>query len=192
MLIDQEQVHYVQAEGDYSRIHTYDRSYLSTASLRELEAALPADRFVRIHRSAAVNTSRIGELRSLSHGDFALILKDGTELTLSRAHRPHLRCRNHYEVVGVAFVDPAAGRRGVRLADRFDVAPGAARGFDPDVGAPCRIGARRAENERSPATVEQHDRSRRNSLQCAPDYLRDSRTIAVPDAERPSDGALPV
>ena len=47
-------------------------------------------RFVRIHRSAAVNTSRIRELRSISHGDFSLILKDGTELTLSRAYRPHL------------------------------------------------------------------------------------------------------
>jgi DNA-binding LytR/AlgR family response regulator len=34
--------------------------------------------------------ARIRDLRSLSHGDFTLILKDGTELTLSRAHRPHL------------------------------------------------------------------------------------------------------
>jgi two-component system LytT family response regulator len=40
-----------------------------------------------IHRSAAVNTSRIRELRWLSHGDFAVILKDGTQLTLSRAYR---------------------------------------------------------------------------------------------------------
>jgi two-component system LytT family response regulator len=44
-------------------------------------------RFVRVHRSAAVRTERIRELRPMSHGDFTLLLKDGTELTLSRAYR---------------------------------------------------------------------------------------------------------
>ena len=41
-LLDYDQVHYVQADGDYSRVHTYDRSYLCTASLGELEERLPA------------------------------------------------------------------------------------------------------------------------------------------------------
>ena len=39
-LLDFDQVHYVQADGDYSRVHTYDRSYLCTASLGELEERL--------------------------------------------------------------------------------------------------------------------------------------------------------
>src|SRR6185437_5220929 len=50
-LLDFDQVHFVQADGDYSRVHTYDRSYLCTASLGELEERLPAARFARIHRS---------------------------------------------------------------------------------------------------------------------------------------------
>src|SRR4030088_270040 len=39
-LLDFDQVHYIQADGDYTRVHTYDRSYLSTASLGELEEKL--------------------------------------------------------------------------------------------------------------------------------------------------------
>src|SRR6266566_8556039 len=48
-LLDYGQVHYVQADGDYSRVHTYDRSHLCTASLAELERQLPAGRFARVH-----------------------------------------------------------------------------------------------------------------------------------------------
>ncbi len=57
-LLDHDQVHYVQADGDYSRVHTYDRSYLCTASLGELEERLPARRFARIHRSYLVNLAQ--------------------------------------------------------------------------------------------------------------------------------------
>ena len=53
-LLDFDQVHYAQADGDYSRVHTYDRSYLCTASLGELEERL-GTRFARIHRSYLVN-----------------------------------------------------------------------------------------------------------------------------------------
>ena len=42
-LLDYDQVHYAQADGDYSRVHTYDRVYLCTASLGELEEKLPAE-----------------------------------------------------------------------------------------------------------------------------------------------------
>ena len=54
-LIDVEQVHFAQADGDYCRVHTYDRSYLATVTLGELEESLPPQRFARIHRSYVVN-----------------------------------------------------------------------------------------------------------------------------------------
>jgi DNA-binding LytR/AlgR family response regulator len=57
-LVEPEQVDYAQAEGDYSRIYTYDRAYLSTTSLHDLEEASPGDRFVRIHRSYLVTWRR--------------------------------------------------------------------------------------------------------------------------------------
>jgi two-component system response regulator LytT len=50
-LVDDDKIHYVRADGDYSRVHTYDRAYLCTATLGALEETLPSDRFLRIHRS---------------------------------------------------------------------------------------------------------------------------------------------
>ena len=92
-LIDQEQVFYVQAEGDYSRVHVYDRSYLSTASLRELEGALPADRFVRIHRSFLVNVGKVASVRRAGADRLRLALDDEqrTELDVARRQAPRVR-----------------------------------------------------------------------------------------------------
>jgi DNA-binding LytR/AlgR family response regulator len=92
-LIDQDQVFYVQAEGDYSRVHVYDRSYLSTASLRELEGALPADRYVRIHRSFLVNVGKVASVRRAGADRLRLMLDDEqrTELDVARRQAPRVR-----------------------------------------------------------------------------------------------------
>lgn len=92
-LIGHEQVHYVQAEGDYSRIHVYDRSYLSTASLRELEDALPAELFVRIHRSFLVNLAHVASVRRTGADRLKLALDDAqhTELDVARRQAPRVR-----------------------------------------------------------------------------------------------------
>jgi DNA-binding LytR/AlgR family response regulator len=92
-LIGHEQVHYVQAEGDYTRIHVYDRSYLSTASLRELEGALPAELFVRIHRSFLVNLAHVASVRRTGADRLKLALDDArnTELDVARRQAPRVR-----------------------------------------------------------------------------------------------------
>ena len=88
--LDVNEVDWMEAAGVYIYLHTGQKSHLYRSSVTQLLQRLDPRRFVRIHRSAAVNTSQIRELRSLSHGDFALILKDGRELTLSRAYRPQV------------------------------------------------------------------------------------------------------
>ena len=55
-----------------------------------LEGKLPADKFMRISRSTIVNLERIKELQPLFHGEYAVILRNGTRLTLSRSHREKL------------------------------------------------------------------------------------------------------
>jgi DNA-binding LytR/AlgR family response regulator len=96
LLLDWEKVHYAQADGDYSRIHTYDRSYLCTQSLRQLEGAL-GGRFVRIHRSYLVNLAKVGAVTRAGPDRLRLTLddKDRTELDVarrqSRAVRERLR-----------------------------------------------------------------------------------------------------
>ncbi|MGZ4289166.1 MAG: LytR/AlgR family response regulator transcription factor [Gaiellaceae bacterium] len=92
-LIDHDRIHYVQADGDYSRVHTYDRSYLSTASLGELEERL-GPRFARIHRSYLVNLAKVAGVRR-SADRFRLQLTDeaSTELDVSRRQSREIRER---------------------------------------------------------------------------------------------------
>jgi DNA-binding LytR/AlgR family response regulator len=93
-LLDVDQVHYVQADGDYSRVHTYDRSYLSTASLGELEEKL-GSRFARVHRSHLVNLAKVGGVRRAAPDRFRLQLTDAarTELDVARRQSRQLRAR---------------------------------------------------------------------------------------------------
>ncbi|HEY5294687.1 MAG TPA: LytTR family DNA-binding domain-containing protein [Gaiellaceae bacterium] len=93
-LLDFDQVHFVQADGDYSRVHTYDRSYLCTASLGELEERL-GPRFARIHRSHLVNLGKVAGVRRAAPDRFRLQLADAakTELDVARRQSRQLRER---------------------------------------------------------------------------------------------------
>ena len=93
-LLDVELVHYVSADGDYSRVHTFDRSYLSTASLRELEESLPPDRFVRVHRSTLVNLAKVGAVRRASPDRLLLVLDDAAKTEIDVARRQASRVRD--------------------------------------------------------------------------------------------------
>jgi two-component system, LytTR family, response regulator len=94
-LLDFEAIHYVQADGDYCRVHTYDRSYLCTASLGELEEKLPANRFARIHRSYVVNLAKVSAVKRAGADRFRLALDDAakTELDVARRQSRQLRER---------------------------------------------------------------------------------------------------
>src|SRR5439155_14776162 len=94
-LLDFDQVHYVRADGDYSRVHTYDRSYLCTTSLRALEATLPGDRFLRIHRSYLVNLAKVAAVERAGPDRLRLALGDAgrTELEVARRQASRLRER---------------------------------------------------------------------------------------------------
>ena len=83
-----EDVDWIEASGVYVNLHVGPRSHLYRSSLAHLLQRLDPERFVRVHRSVAVNTTRIRELQPRSHGDYTVVLKDGTELVMSRGFRP--------------------------------------------------------------------------------------------------------
>jgi two-component system, LytTR family, response regulator len=83
-------IDWIEACGVYVNLHVGTKQFLYRSSIANLLQRLNPERFVRIHRSAAVNTSRVRELHPRSHGDYTLVLKDGRELLLSRAHRAGL------------------------------------------------------------------------------------------------------
>jgi DNA-binding LytR/AlgR family response regulator len=94
-LVDFDVVHYVQADGDYSRVHTFDRTYLCTSSLGEVEEALPASRFLRIHRSYLVNLAKVASVSRAGPDRIRLTLDDEarTELDVARRQTPLVRKR---------------------------------------------------------------------------------------------------
>jgi two-component system, LytTR family, response regulator len=94
-LLDYDDVHWIEADGDYSRVHTYDRTYLATSSLRELEELLPNGRFARIHRSHVVNLAKVAAVRRAGPDRLRLALDDEqrTELDVARRQTRALRER---------------------------------------------------------------------------------------------------
>lgn len=82
-----EEIDWIEAAGVYVQVHATGKTWLHRISLGELEAKLDARRFLRIHRSTIVNLQRVKELLPHSHGDFLVLLHDGTELKLSRGYR---------------------------------------------------------------------------------------------------------
>ena len=85
-----EEIDWVEAEGKYVRLHVGKESYLVREAISQIEAQLDPKRFMRIHRSTIVNLDRVRELQPWFHNDYRVILRDGTELMLSRSCRKRL------------------------------------------------------------------------------------------------------
>ena len=85
-----EEIDWIEAQDYYVEVHTAGRGYLLRRSLKQLEERLDPRRFARVHRSAIVNVARIQSLRPATHGERDLVLRDGTQLKLSRMYRDRL------------------------------------------------------------------------------------------------------
>jgi two-component system, LytTR family, response regulator len=82
-----EDIDWVEAADNYVNLHVGREEHLHRETMAAIEALLPPTRFMRISRSTIVNVERIRELQPLFHGEYAVILKNGTRLTLSRSYR---------------------------------------------------------------------------------------------------------
>jgi two-component system LytT family response regulator len=85
-----EEIDWIEAAGNYLRLHVGKDTHLLRDTMSSLETRLDPRRFLRIHRSTMVNIERIQELQPLFHGDYVVILHDGTQLNLSRGYRHRL------------------------------------------------------------------------------------------------------
>ena len=82
-----EEIDWIEADRDYVRLYNGSRKHLLRGTISGMERQLQGERFIRIHRSTIVNVDRIREMQPLSYGEYAVILYDGTRLTLSRSFR---------------------------------------------------------------------------------------------------------
>jgi two-component system LytT family response regulator len=85
-----EEIDWLEAEGNYVRLHAGKESHLLRDTISALESQLDPKKFIRVHRSAIVNIDRITELQPWFHGEYRIILREGVQLTLSRTYREKL------------------------------------------------------------------------------------------------------
>lgn len=86
-----EEIDWIEAADNYLCLHVGRESHLLRGTMASIEERLDARKFLRIHRSTIVNLDRVRELAPLFHGDYAVRLRDGTELVLSRSYREKLQ-----------------------------------------------------------------------------------------------------
>ena len=86
-----EEVDWIEAAGNYVELHVGKESHLLRETMNKLESRLDAKRFLRIHRRIIVNVDRIRQLEGVTHGEYVVVLKDGTRLSSSRGYRDGLQ-----------------------------------------------------------------------------------------------------
>jgi len=84
-------VDWIKALANYVELHVGAQTYMIRETLNSLESRLDPDLFARVHRSVIVNLDRIKELQPWSHNDYLVILKDGTEIRMSRRYHRNLK-----------------------------------------------------------------------------------------------------
>ena len=80
-------IDWVDADGDFVRVHAGRETHAMRETMAEMEARLPHPAFMRVHRSAIVNVDRIREIQPWFKGDYVLLLKDGTKIRTGRTYR---------------------------------------------------------------------------------------------------------
>ena len=88
-----DEIDWIEAAGNYAKVHVGGDSHLLRETMISLEAKLDPDKFFRIHRSRIVNLERVKEMQPWFNGEYVVILKNGVKLTLSRGYREKLQER---------------------------------------------------------------------------------------------------
>lgn len=84
-------IEWVEAQGDYVKFHSGKENHILRETMTAAAEQLDTNRFVRIHRSRIVNLDHVREIRPLWGGDYSVLMRDGTELTMSRTYRAALQ-----------------------------------------------------------------------------------------------------
>jgi two-component system LytT family response regulator len=91
--VDPESIRWIEAAGDYSKLHATDTTYLSSMGIGELAERLDGTRFARVHRSHIIAFPFVDHLRSDGSGGYKVLLDDGTTVRVSRSYAPDIRDR---------------------------------------------------------------------------------------------------
>ena len=90
VLLRVEEILWAEADDNYVTLHLAGGRLMLRETLTAIESRLGPDNFARINRSAVVSLDQIKELQPALHGDYTVVLRDGTRLPLSRNLRGRL------------------------------------------------------------------------------------------------------
>jgi two-component system LytT family response regulator len=93
VLLKVAEIDFIEADGNYAKLHAGRKEHLLREKMNDLEGQLDPAKFVRIHRSVIVNLDRIKEMHPHFNGDYIVVLEDGSQLKLSRTRREQLESR---------------------------------------------------------------------------------------------------
>jgi two-component system LytT family response regulator len=85
-----QEIDWAESAGNYVCLHVGAATHILRETITALENRLGPRQFLRVHRSTLVNVDRIKTLRPSLYGDYAILLRDGTKLTLSRGFRENV------------------------------------------------------------------------------------------------------
>lgn len=84
-------VAWIEADGDYSQLHTKNGTHLCNLSLNALERRLDPSRFLRVHRSYIIASNSIDHMIGDGEGGFVALLKDSSRIKVSRTYAAKIR-----------------------------------------------------------------------------------------------------
>jgi two-component system LytT family response regulator len=88
--VKMDDIDWVEAADNYIVLHLKNETHILRETMNSIHTRLDPRKFVRVHRSRIVNIERIKELQPWVHGEYLIVLHDGTQLTLSRSYREKL------------------------------------------------------------------------------------------------------
>lgn len=89
-IVPTRELDWIEAAGNYARLHAGEETHLMRETMTGLTDRLPVTEFVRVSRSAIVRVDRIRELKRRSHGEYTIVLRDGTRVKSSRGYTERL------------------------------------------------------------------------------------------------------
>ncbi len=101
-IVPVEQIDFITADGSYAELHIGESTYVIREQMQVLEERLDPSRFFRVHRSTIVQLDRIEALLYGGGGDYAMRLRDGRQLRVSRGRYEELQERLGLDLSGPA------------------------------------------------------------------------------------------
>ena len=80
-------IDFIEASGNYLRLHAKGSSHLLRETMQNIEGRLDPERFIRIHRSTIVNLDQVKQVKPHTNGECFLKLGSGAEVKVSRSYR---------------------------------------------------------------------------------------------------------